>query len=319
MKIKTLLLLLVTAFLFDLVQSTLANAYPTASITIKAVDENGIPMEGVQAGATFEKGREYVTERGFTNKEGLFTAASENSVLDVAFGIRKDGYYESVGRYRFTMPQSGLSADRWLPWNPEVALVMKKIENPVAMYARRISVDIPVLGKEVGFDLIESDWVAPYGKGKHKDFIFKLDSSIKSQDEYEGTLSLTFPNKFDGIQLVKEDRRYGSKLKLPRHAPQKGYQKKLTKYNRRLSHDKPYEEDYKTDNNYIFHVRSEEKDGKLIRAMNGKIHGDIRFSAKYPGVSFTYYLNPDYTRNLEFDPKQNLFKNLKSTEEVGLE
>ncbi len=33
-------------------------------------------------------------------------------------------------------------------------------------------------------------------------------------------------------------------------------------------------------------------------------------------VYFTYSLNPDYTRNLEFDPKRNLFDNLSDLEQV---
>ena len=34
-------------------------------------------------------------------------------------------------------------------------------------------------------------------------------------------------------------------------------------------------------------------------------------------MSFTYYLNPaPNDRNVEFDPKQNLFTNLKRTEQV---
>ena len=83
----------------------------------------------------------------------------------------------------------------------------------------------------------------------------------------------------------------------------------------------PFEEDYEKDNNYIFRIRSEEEDGKLVKALYGKIHGDIRFDpreGKAGAISFKYYLNPDYTRNLEFDPKRNLFKNLKSFERVGL-
>lgn len=322
MKIKSLLIAFAICFLFNLT----AYGYPTARITIKALDENGTPMEGMPTSVTFQQGRDkYVSEKGFTGIDGLFTASSENLVDDVAFGVRKDGYYESVGRYRFTMPQGGLSAPRWLPWNPEVTLVMRKIENPVAMYARDTRrprmMDIPVVGKEVGFDLIEYDWIAPYGKGKQPDFIFKAEKSYKDDYDFEVSLALMFPNKFDGIQLVKEDRRYGSRLKLPRHAPLNGYQSKLSKFVKRIP-GKPREDDIKEDNNYIFRVRSEEKDGKLIKAMYGKIQGDISVGPRAGGtvaIGFKYYLNPDYTRNLEFDPKQNLFKNLKSTEEVGLE
>lgn len=286
---------------------------PEAKITIKVIDELGTPVESARVGIGFEKntgwGIEEIPVVGFTAENGLFSGGA-NSNNYIGFNVTKAGYYKGTGNYTFKEKKSG----RWEPWNPEVRIVLRKIENPVPMFARNMrrsgSIKISIIGKEVGFDLIEYDWVEPFGKGKHKDFIFKLDTTVKSQDEYEGTLTLTFPNKFDGILLVKEDRKYGSSLKLPRHAPENGYQKKLKKYNRSLL-GKPYEEDYKEDNNYIFRIRSEEKDGKLVRAMYGKIHGDIRFGVREPGVNFTYYLNPDYTKNLEFDPKQNLFKNLK--------
>ncbi len=59
-----------------------------------------------------------------------------------------------------------------------------------------------------------------------------------------------------------------------------------------------------------------------MRAMYGKIQGDIIFDprgSKTTGIVFKYYLNPDFTTNLEFDPKRNLFENLKDRERVGLE
>lgn len=299
-----------------LFQSNYSRAYtpPEAKVTAVVVDEDGHPMEGIDIVIGFDMGGKV---RGTTDSKGTFSA-SKGTTKIVAFTVIKDGYYPNYTEYHFY----NLQNNRWLPWNPEVTLVMRKIENPVAMYARKAEIKIPEIGKEIGFDLMAYDWVEPYGKGKQADFVFKLEKRFVNEDDYDSKLIQTLPNKFNGIQLIKEDRRYGSLLKLPRFAPEHGYQKMVTKYSKRESRAKPIEDDFKEDNNYIFRIRSEEKDGKLIKAMYGKIHGDIRF---YPrgkgtaGISFKYYLNPDYTRNLEFDPKQNLFKNLKSTEEVGLE
>ncbi|MHB8881740.1 MAG: hypothetical protein ACYC69_09590 [Thermodesulfovibrionales bacterium] len=108
-------------------------------------------------------------------------------------------------------------------------------------------------------------------------------------------------------------------FKLPRYAPEEGYQNTLTRYINRHGVGAT-ENDFSDENNYIIRIRSEEKDGKLIQAMYGKIQGDIEF---YPGdsktasIGFKYFLNPDYTRNLEYG--ENLFKNLKSTEQVRLD
>jgi hypothetical protein len=55
--------------------------------------------------------------------------------------------------------------------------------------------------------------------------------------------------------------------------------------------------------------------------MYGKIHGEIKFDprgSKTALLGFKYYLNPDYTHNLEFDPTKNLFTDLKRGERVGI-
>jgi hypothetical protein len=58
-----------------------------------------------------------------------------------------------------------------------------------------------------------------------------------------------------------------------------------------------------------------DKEGKVVSALYGKIHGDFRWfiGARAPksGLAFTYYLNPDGTRNIEYDPKRNLLKSTK--------
>lgn len=278
-----------------------------AKITLKVVDENGFAIEGARVGMSFliyaeggwgSKTKEVV---GYTDSSGLFSesAFSDN---DIGFNITKDGYYQSFGDYKFKESSLG----RWEPWNPEIKVVLRKIGNPVPMYVRDTSsmrpvLEIPVNGKAVGFDLMESDWVSPYGKGKHPDMFFRLDRKFISRDDFEGTLTITFPNKYDGIQLVKYNRKRGSNFKLPRIAPEDGYQSKLVRTFSKKPGE-PYKRSAEEDNNYIFRVRSEEKDGKFFRAIYGKIHGDFRFDmrgSKTASILIKYFLNPDYTRNLE--------------------
>lgn len=296
---------------------------PEAKITLKVVNEDGMPIEGVNVGATFEVSRgatsgiKYNTERGITDKDGIYTASGK-TMFNVAYGAEKQGYYKNNGEYRLNLSENG----RWQPWNPEFTLVLRKIGNPVPMYACQLrTLTLPEMNKRIGFDLIEYDWVSPYGNGKHADLIFRIDGKYNNEYDYNNTLTLTFANKFDGIQLVTEDRRLGSQFKLPRNAPETGYKNKLIRSESRVP-GQPYKSDSKEDNNYIFRIRSEEKNGKLIRAMYGKIQGDINFGVDRithkASITFTPYLNPDYTRNLEFDPDKNLYNDLKSFERVGL-
>jgi hypothetical protein len=71
---------------------------------------------------------------------------------------------------------------------------------------------------------------------------------------------------------------------------------------------------------YYFRVRTvlDEK-GKVVSALYGKIPHALHWGVKdmewrtdtqTACISIGYYLNPDGTRNLEFDPKKNLFKDL---------
>ena len=275
------LMLLMTILPWLLVNSTAsASLSNTAKITLKVVDGQGTPMEGVSAGATFETQRtsgfgiDYQSKEGLTDSNGVFIV--ENEILyDVAFVVEKEGYYRSKGRYTFRKFTLGHAQ----PWNPTVELVMRKIENPVPMYERNtkmFDLNIPVTGKEVGFDLMKYDWLPPHGSGVIADFIFKLEKRYTNIKDFDAQLTITFSNKFDGIQLHKDDRKNTSAFKLPRYAPEKGYKNKLLLKSRRTP-GKSKVNDAHDDNNYFSRVRSEVEDGKLVRAMYGKITGPIVF------------------------------------------
>lgn len=278
---------------------------PDAKITLKVIDENGVLVSDTNVSTTFSVpnvkrgGIKYNSVKGLSGNEGTFTA-SNRTMEHVSYSATKDGYYVSRGIYKFKDSKN----DRWLPWNPTLEIVLRKIENPVPMYKRdmeRFLVELPVAGKEIGFDLIAYDWVSPYGKGNHPDFIVKLERQVESNDKFESILTITFPNKFDGLLLIKDDRKGGSSFKLPRYAPETGYQNKLKRELKSIP-GKPLVMDSRDDNNFIFRVRSEEKDGKLVKAMYGKIYGDILFEPRFSKTAvfgFKYFLNPDYTRNLE--------------------
>lgn len=297
---------------------------PVARITVKVQDEEGQPIEGARVGIGFFVGGTAKENAvvGSTDSHGIFQGTSES--LDVVgFNVTKNDYYKSVGEYHYTKKDQG----KWQPWNPECVITLRKIMRPVPMYARdthKSGLKIPEVGKEIGFDLMEYDWVSPYGIGKHADFIFKIDNRFVSDRDFETTLTLTFTNNFDGIQPAKDYLIGGSIFKLSRKAPATGYQQTLSRTIKR-SPGKAIENNFQEANNFYFRVRSAEKNGKLMRAMYGKIQGNIEV---YPTVEktvkifFKYYLNPDFTQNLEYDEMQNLFLKLRDRrklEWVGLE
>lgn len=286
--------------------------------TINVVDEEGQPIEGADSGISFQFDKAWATgvkvSKGYTDKEGKFSATNSGNGY-IGYGARKEGYYESSYRYQFE--ESNVIG--WKPWNPELKVVLRKIENPMPMYARKAELKFPVANKYIGFDLVKCDWIAPYGSGAEADFIFKIDVIHNGGNDFEYNLEIKFPNKFDGMIEYEEDMRQGSVFKLPRTAPLEGYKNKHRAILRGVKRGAKIS--WEESRHYVFRIRSEEEGGKLKRAMYGKIISDITITGakkgEMPGLKFKYYLNPDYTRNLEFDPTRNLFGKLPDREQVN--
>lgn len=284
-----------------------------AKVSVIVVDEDGKPVESakVKIGFTSTTGTD-----GETDGDGRYSATAFSDDGIVVGTVNKEAFYESVFSKMFTRKKLGA----WQPWDYEFKVTLRPILNPVPMYVRDRWIKIPAVGKEIGFDLEKFDWAIPYGLGTHSDFIFKLDRRYENIDEFEVVLTLTFSNPNDGIQVFKDDLGgiygAGSWYRFLRTAPKDGYVSKVIK--RRTHGTAGWHNDYAKDNNYLFRVRSEvDEEGYLKRAMYGKIRGDISFDPRGTNtaeIHFLYYLNPDYTCNLEFDPKKNLFSPLPNGE-----
>jgi hypothetical protein len=195
------------------------------------------------------------------------------------------------------------------------------LSEPVAAYAKGVSaLTVPEIGKTFGYDLVIGDWVVPHGKGQKADFNFTFEltrpytSPVKP---FDALLIVTFSNEDDGIQSVIADPRSGSVLHMPRYAPENGYEPQLLLRKYR-EEGKAIVSNWREDQNYFFRVRTVKKDGRIVSALYGKIDGSISFDffhSPTATIAFGYYLNPEpNSRNMEFDPKKNLLKGLKSTE-----
>ena len=294
---------------------------PEAKLTLVVRDEDGQPLEAAKAGMSFEviSGRSFESKteghHGLTDASGTFTASNPTVGL-VMYGAGKEGYYDSNGyEYKFTKRELG----RWEPYNVGFVLTLKKIVNPVPMYAReRDVIDLPVLDEPVGYDLVVSDWVAPYGKGTTPDFIFKGHVRYVSRRDFDSVANLSFANPGDGIQEVKVKLNEGSALRLDRNAPLTGYSSQRVLSFHKVPGSSAVESETE-DSNYYFRVRTVMRDGKIISALYGKIHGPLQvdsLNANTCELLFSYYLNPDGTPNVEFDTKRNLFTNLPNLEKA---
>jgi len=184
-------------------------------------------------------------------------------------------------------------------------------------------VELPAKGEAVGFDLVVGDWTAPHGKGVQSDLTFNLIRDYKSRFDYASTFTIAVPGRYDGfVSIPDRDVFQNSECVFPRYAPEGGY----TETNLVLKTTvQPGQSDKHTfslpSQNLFFRVRTEvDEDGRIKKANYGKLVGPIEcglHGTKTGKLRLTYYLNPDVNdRNLEFDPTQNLFKNLGWFEQV---
>ncbi|WP_432823270.1 hypothetical protein [Trichloromonas sp.] len=299
--------ILITIFvIIVLAVNTNANAFGVININVKVIDESGKQLKDAKLRVRFSGG-EMPVIRNTDDKGNCSITSSSNDGVVVGTAI-KDGYYDSTFHHDFYAQKLGV----WQPWGKKLTVVMRPIVNPVPMYVRNASFNVPVTEEEVGFDLEKADWVIPYGQGTHSDFIFNVERRFDNVDNFDAKMTLTFSNAHDGIQVFKDDGggdfNVGSWFRLSRMAPESGYQSNLERRRSRGSYGRYDDKNEAEDNNFIFRVRSEvDETGNLKRAMYGKIRGDIRFSTGVLKVGMHYYLNSDYTSNLEFDPKRNLF------------
>ncbi|MEN8136764.1 MAG: hypothetical protein ABFS18_14715 [Thermodesulfobacteriota bacterium] len=303
-------------FLVVLLTGMASSAYgsPTAKLTVKVVDEQGVPIQGAKTYISFAKpnysgiGVADILKKGMSDKEGLFSSKS-STMNYIGVSAKKEGYYHSDVSYEFTSRSKLLR--RWEPWNPTVEVVLKKKRNPVPMYMKGTGwIQVPATGTSVGYDLEKGDWVTPYGKGITKDFVFIFSSDIKAYREYDLKMTLGFSNELDGIKKYlfnKEDQSY---FKWPFKAPANGYDGELVKTIHKIPGKT--ETNINREAKYIFRVRTiTDKEGNIISANYGKVASEFELSPEGSEcmIRFSYYFDPEGTRNLEEDPEKNLFKN----------
>ena len=291
---------------------------PDAKVAVCVVGEDYRPIEGakVRLGFKDKTSWEQKLVEGKTDLQGLFTGEGASDSV-VGSDIKKEGYYDgSAPILHFRDAKDG----RWQPWNATYTNVLRKIEKPIPMYARSFrELTIPEIQKPCGFDLEVGDWVAPYGKGKLADFIMTLQREYENRNKFDVSVVINFSNPLDGIQEIQLPSEWRSSVfKWPYLAPDTGYGTSLTAQFGAIPghgiHDTASEKQA-----YFFRIRTVEQNGKIVSALYGKIKGGIGLEGretKTCSVAFTYDLNPtSLDRNMEFDLKKNLFKNLKDEEQ----
>ncbi len=263
-----------------------------------------------------------IQAEGLTDTNGNVTLSLPSATGEISNGTKygTPGFYPTDSVYKCT----NTIGNKWQPWNPTIEVVVKPIINPIPMYARNVGslpdiLKIPAKDIPIGFDLMIGDFVAPYGKGIFPDFFFTLTEKVpfvSYRKPFDYSLKLTFNNKEDGIlSVTPPPLNQGSALRLPRFAPESGYQSPLILEERHYLDENgqmmAQQHPENLNKSFFFRVRTVlDQSGIIKSALYGKISGPIQFRSD-GGIEFTYYLNPTPNdRNMEFDPKRNLFTHL---------
>lgn len=302
-------------------------AHPTLC-KVQVVDTAGAPVPGAEvtvgwswsydvSGKTSPKSRH---KTGIADGTGRYTFIGMTKG-GIGVSASKDGYYTTFAGPAEKQP---------------VVVELRKQINPIPMYAKEATIDLPSGSGAYAYDLFVGDLVAPHGVGIITDLIFHVQTTTtnwRDQTIYRLSGDVTFPDANDGLQAFFVPHRVHpeSEYQLPLSAPIDGYAPSLARANgdteavyrehgyHRIGAESLPKLWYWTDNyafrdsarswmeevKYFLRIRSNHDSGPCY----GVIRGIFRFGYRgddIPYVKFGYFVNPAHSQDIEYDPKQNL-------------
>ena len=156
-----------------------------AKICYRVIDDDGCPVSNAVAHVWFSSYARHQDDADWlvtTDKNGMFTVEHRtNESLDCGFD--KEGYYHSSDQILFRDRKDvrvKVKDGKWQPYGETRTVVLKRIKNP---YAVKVFSDeqchrkIPAFEQWLPFDMEQSDWLAPYGKGKCNDVLLRFEKA----------------------------------------------------------------------------------------------------------------------------------------------
>lgn len=159
-----------------------------ADLTIKVVDDEGSPVQGALIKTRFDAAF-YASEsfKSFTANTNGIAKVFGRTGRSVKYRVTKSGYYGASGEICYVSMGQGVKYGRWLPFDLERKVILRRIINPFAdkpyvsdaRYTKNI-------GKWIGFDLAKYDFVTPYGNGAYTDMEVKFDWDGQLGENFNG-------------------------------------------------------------------------------------------------------------------------------------
>ncbi len=193
-----------------------------ASIKLNIVDDRNQPVVAADVVLFFQAyvRAEDVTVEAKTGRDGKadimgWTRGEFLHSLKVI--ANKPGYYRSKRTYPAELDER--------EWN--LSLRLRKIESPIPMYAKQVTLELPVVREAVGFDFQKADWVKPHGMGEVADCTFTGTKTYEDWDNNTTSVVMGFPGKHSGLMLdpaAKDQALRMSEFQSTRNAQDKGYE-----------------------------------------------------------------------------------------------
>ena len=284
---------------------------------VTVLGEDGKPVENAKVEFLYVgyDDEDTVADASRTDNNGV-VESSGKARLRIQLEVTKEGYYTTSYH-----KAQGTELDRNKPHDLEVIL-REKIK-PIPLYAKKLSVEVPLLKEEVGYDLKIGDWVKPHGKGETADFNVLAKKSYTDGQNYKTTVSFRFLGKHSGAIENSYNKATHSEYKNTRNAPLESKYHSLLNFVRTRS-SKTGRKGSTGLKSFLYRTRVQlDEHGEIESCHYGKMIDAVSVAKgagkpdQKPIVSFTYYFNSTPNdRNLEFDPEKNLFKSLKHEEQV---
>ena len=276
-----------------------------ANITLRVIDQDERPVSGANVFVYFTLADSPENSvSGTTDTGGLFTA-EKLCTSTCRWTVSKPNYYATSGSHAFSanVMASTVKNGCWQPWGQTLTVVLKEKREPVSPVVKRIDLEIPAYGTEVGFDLEKGDWLAPHGTGQNAHVFFTLFEEYKDRANQKQELALRFPDNDCGVIREKQDAY--SELQTAYAAPLDGYAQTLTLAWEGLAGKKVMDNRLAPDDYLIFRFKTGSDAPNVEPAFRyGTLCGALDFSPGLPNARrlwFTYCLNPQANdRNLEF-------------------
>ncbi len=252
-----------------------------ANVCLHIVDHAGLPVPdaelwgGMQTGGGFN---DFSPIEGLSDTNGDFVV---NGICThrLRCRIRKNRYYQSD--FSISFPESGVNPPvidgKWQPFGCTNTVVLKAIRNPNQC---RVFTDtlrncqIPELDRWIGLDFERSEWMPPFGNGKHADVLLKFSSTRKGLHDYRYVMDISFTNNlYAGAYLLKADK--SSKLTTVHFADSNATYRATFSYVKEQTSGQPRHWSFLDSDSYlVFRTRTRVDDhGNLIGAHYGKILG----------------------------------------------